>query len=188
MSKFTQNLWSDLMQEHGPAIANTSRPAPGRARRPRIIAGSTLALAGVGTALTLALSGTSALPALAVTRQPNGSVLVKVNVAESTQPWVLSADQKLAAMGIDEQIMVQTAPGAATVSGPVSCTPLGGANTPAGPPVKVLLGTNGTQVIPSGNTGAGTVHLKSCVYYKTVTQSGADNTGTGNTGTGTKAP
>jgi hypothetical protein len=59
-------------------------------------------------------------------------------------------------MGIDEQIMVGTQPGAAAVSGPVTCTPLGGANTPAGPPVKVLLGTDGTQVIPSGNTGAGT--------------------------------
>jgi hypothetical protein len=116
---------------------------------------------------------------LAVTLQHDGSVLVTVNVSESTQPWVLSADQKLAAMGIDEQIMVQTAPGAATVSGPVSCTPLGGANTPAGPPVKVLLGTNGTQVIPSGNTGAGTVHLRSCVYYKSVTQSGSGNTGSG---------
>jgi hypothetical protein len=179
MSKFTDNLWSDLMQEHGPAIATASRPAPGRARRPRIIAGSTLVLAGVGTALTLALTGTSALPALAVTRQQDGSVLVTVNVAETTQPWVLSADRKLAAMGIDEQISVQTAPGAATVSGPVSCTPLGGANTPSGPPVKVLLGANGTQVIPSGNTGAGTVHLSSCVYYKTVTQSGAGNTGSG---------
>jgi hypothetical protein len=114
-----------------------------------------------------------------VTRQHDGSVLVEVNVNESTQPWVLSADRKLAAMGIDEQILVSTQPGAATVSGPVACTPLGGVNTPAGPPVKVLLGKDGTQVIPSGNTGAGTVHLSSCLYFKTVRQSGAGNTGAG---------
>ena len=55
----------------------------------------------------------------------------------------------------------------------------GGWNTPAGPPVKVLLGKDGTQVIASGNTGAGTVHLSSCVYYKSVTRGGAGNTGAG---------
>ena len=178
MTKFTDNLWRDLAREHGPALAQADRREPGRPRRPRLIAGSTLALAAAGTALGLGLTATSATPALAVTRQHDGSVLVEVNVAESAQPWVLSADRKLAAMGIDEQIMVWTKPGAATVSGPVSCTPLGGANTPAGPPVKVLLGKDGTQVIPSGNTGAGTVHLSRCEYFKSVTP-GAGNTGTG---------
>jgi hypothetical protein len=185
MTKFVDNLWSDLVREHGPTLAHADRPEPGRAggarvlRRPRVLAGSTLGLAGVGAALLLALGGSAAPPAFAVTRQHDGSVLVKVNVAETTQPWVLGADRKLAAMGIDEQIMVGTQPGAATVSGPANCTPLGGANTPAGPLVKVLLGKDGTGVIPSGNTGAGTVHLSSCVYYKSVTHSGSGNTGAG---------
>jgi hypothetical protein len=183
MTKFTENLWSDLMQEHGPAIANASRPGPARGRRPRVIAGSTLALAGVGTALTLALSGTSAQPALAVTLEADGSVLVHVNVSQSTQPWVQSADRKLAAMGIDELIGLgpdSFKPGPATVSGPVSCTAMGGANTPPGPPVQVLLGTDGTQVIPANTTGGGgTVHLVSCTYFKTPT---TDNTGVSVTG------
>jgi hypothetical protein len=190
MTKFTDNLWRDLAREHGPALAQADRPEQGRARRPRVIAGSTLALAAAGTALGLGLTATSATPALAVTRQPDGSVLVKVNVEQKTQPWVQSADRKLAAMGIDEQIMVSTQPGAATVRGPVSCTPWG-KTTPPGPPVKVLLGTNGTQVIPAGITGAGTVHLSGCVYYKGVTQFGSGNTGksvtksgSGNTGAG----
>jgi hypothetical protein len=148
-----------------------------RARlRPRALAGSTLGLASFGAALVLALGGSAAAPAFAVTRQHDGSVLVKVNV-NAKEAWVLGADRKLAAMGIDEQIMVGYASGAAAVSGPVTCTPLGGANTPAGPPVRVLLGTDGTQVVPSSNTGAGTVHLGSCVYYKSVSQSGTVNTG-----------
>jgi hypothetical protein len=178
MTKFTDNLWRDLAREHGPALAHADRPQQGRARRPRVIAGSTLVLAAAGTALGLGLTATSATPALAVTRQPDGSVLVKVNVEQTTEPWVQSADRKLAAMGIDEQILVSAQPGAATVSGPVSCTPLGGVNTPAGPPVKVLLGKDGTQVIPAGNTGAGTVHLSGCEYFKSVTP-GAGNTGAG---------
>ena len=182
MTRYTDNLWGDLLREHGATLAHADRAEPGRPallRRPRVLAGSTLALAGVGTALTLGLTAATSTPALAVTRQHDGSVLVEVNVDESTQPWVLSADRKLAAMGIDEQIMVSTEPGAATVSGPVECTPLGGVNTPAGPPVKVLLGKDGTQVIPAGNTGAGTVHLSGCMYYKSVTRGGAGNTGAG---------
>jgi hypothetical protein len=190
MTKFTDNLWRDLAREHGPALTHADRPEPGWSRRPRVIAGSTLALAAAGTALGLGLTATSATPALAVTRQPDGSVLVKVNVEETTQPWVQSADRKLAAMGIDEQILINTQPGPAPVSGPVNCIPWNdtsktlrlaspGSLTPTGPPVKVLLGTNGTQVVPAGTTGAGTVHLSRCWYYKSVTQSGSGNTGPG---------
>ena len=35
MTKFTDNLWSDLVREHGPTLAHADRPEPGRARRPR---------------------------------------------------------------------------------------------------------------------------------------------------------
>jgi hypothetical protein len=175
----------DLAREQ--QAAHTNRPEPGRAggagvlRSPRALAGGTLGLAGVGAALVLALGGSAAPPAfgktaLAVTRQHDGSVLVKVNV-NTKKPWVLGADRKLTAMGIDEQIAVGYKPGAAAVSGPVDCTPLSGANTPAGPPVRVLFRTDGTRVIPSGNTGAGTVHLSLCVYYKSVRFNGSGNTG-----------
>jgi hypothetical protein len=175
----------DLAREERAGHANRPEPGRGRVPRPRLFAGGTLGLAGAGAALVLALSGTSAPPAFAVTRQHDGSVLVTVNVAQTTQPWVVGADRKLAAMGIDEQIMIGTKPGPAAAGGPVSCTPLAGVNTPAGPPVKVLLGTNGTQVIPAGNTGAGTVHLSSCVYYKSVRfpAAGNDSPSLGNSGT-----
>ena len=63
MTKFTENLWNDLAQEHGAALAQATRPGPGRARRTGLIAGSTLALAAAGTALGLGLTSTGSTPA-----------------------------------------------------------------------------------------------------------------------------
>jgi hypothetical protein len=183
MAKFTENLWNDLAQEHGAALAQATRPGPGRARRPRVIAGSTLALAAAGTALGLGLTSTSGstaaggirkvvTDAYTITDMSNGSVLVTINQTQSLP----QANQKLTAMGIHEQITIYMASGPAPVSGPVACTPAPGVS---GPPVKVLVGTNGTQVIGSGNTGAGTWHLRACSL---TGDSGSGNTG--NTGTG----
>jgi hypothetical protein len=186
MSKFTDHLWQDLVREHGPTLVQADRPQPGRAggrllRRPRVLAGSTLGLAGVAAALVLALSGTAATtPALAVTRQDDGSVLVKVN-ADVSGPWLAGADKKLAEMGTGEQIIVSYAPGPAPVSGPVTCKPMDRANPPQGPPVKVLFGNDGTQVIPANITGAGTAHISSCGRFQTPVPGGGN---TGNTGAG----
>src|SRR5262245_66193417 len=90
MAKFTENLWHDLAQEHGPALAQATRPGPGRARRPGLIAGSTLTLAAAGTALGLGLTSTSGstpaggikkvvTAAYTITEKSDGSVLVQVN-------------------------------------------------------------------------------------------------------------
>jgi hypothetical protein len=175
MTRFTDNLWRDLADEHGATLTQAHRPEPGRPaflRRPRVLAGSTLALAGAGTALVLGLGALSSTPAFAVTMNGNGSVLVTIN-QDSALP---QANAKLTAMGIHEQITIDMASGAAAVSGPVTCTPAPGVS---GPAVKVLVGTNGTQVIDSGNTGAGTWHLASC---QATGEDGSGNTG--NTGAG----
>jgi hypothetical protein len=175
MSKFTDHLWRDLVQEHGGTLMHAGRPEPGRAsllRSPRVLAGSTLALAGAGTALVLALGAASSTPAYAVTTNGDGSVLVTIN-QNSALP---QANAKLAAMGIHEQITIYMASGAAAVSGPVTCTPAPGVSNLQGPPVKVLVGTNGTEVVDSGNTGAGTWHLGACQL--------TGDTGSGNTGAG----
>jgi hypothetical protein len=82
-------------------------------------------------------------------------------------------------MGIHEKVAVFPKPGAATVSGPVPCTPVDGASKQQ--PVQVLLGTDGTQVIGSGNTGAGTWHLGSCVVFPA---SDKGNSGPGHTSNG----
>ncbi len=181
MTKFTDQLWRDLAQEHGPALAQAGRPGPGRARRPRprVLAGSTLALAGVGTAIALILTSTSSTPASAavtVAKVSDGSILVTLNKPGSQA--VAQADQKLAAMGLHEGIVIYMGSGPAAASGPVTCTPEPG--IPSQPTVKVLVGTNGTEVISPGtpdNTGVGTWHLKSCNLA-------SDTGGTGNTGAG----
>ena len=179
MTKFTDNLWRDLVREHGPTLAHADRPRPGRARRPRVLAGGTLGLAGVGAALVFVLSagGAAAPPAFAITKQGDGSVLVHLNQTQNL-PQV---NQKLTAMGTGEQITIYEAAGAAPVSGAVTCTPGPGAGPPK-TPVKVLQGTNGTEVISPGqtgdNTGVGTWHLARC----TVAPDSDTGPGTGNTG------
>jgi hypothetical protein len=184
MSKFTDRLWRELVQEHGPTLAHADRPEPGRARRPRVLAGSTLGLAGVGAALVLALSGSAAPPAFAITKEGDGSVLVKLNYDQNEN--LPQVNRKLTAMGTHEQVTIYMASGAAPVSGPVNCTPAPGASSLSGPPVKVLVGKDGTEVIGSGqsagNTGVGTFHLDHCVV---TGDTGSGNTGiAGNTGAG----
>jgi hypothetical protein len=187
MTKFTDRLWSDLAQEHGPALAVAGRSESRRARRPRVIAGGTLALAVAGTALGLGLTSAGGSPAAAggsevvtdaytITQSSSGSVLVQINQRESID----AANAKLKSM-IKEEVVVTTAAGPATTAGAVTCTP--GEPNMQGPTVKVLLGADGTQVITpgttGGNTGVGTWHLTACAVYPSA------DMGTGGTGTGT---
>jgi hypothetical protein len=110
MTKFTDNLWSDLMEEHGHTLDNTDPQPPRRRRRPRVLAASTLGLAGIGAGLVLALSGTAATsPALAVTKSSDGSVLVKLDYAQNQNLPQVNA--KLAAMGTNEGITIYMAKG-----------------------------------------------------------------------------
>jgi hypothetical protein len=157
--------------------------APGATRtrrarlRPRVLAGSTLGLVGVGAALVLALGGSTAAPAFAITNAADGSVLVKLNYnANENLPQV---NAKLAAMGLHERVTIFMASGAASVGGPVTCTQGAGATKP----VKVLVGTNGTETISAGqsagNTAEGTFHLVRCVVT-----GGNNSATTGNTGNG----
>jgi hypothetical protein len=179
MTKFTDHLWSDLAREHGATLAHADRREPGRARllrRPRVLAGGTLGLAGVGTALAIVLGAASAPAAYAVTTNSNGSVLVTIN-EETALP---QANAKLAAMGIHEQVAIYMASGAATVTGPVTCTPGPGANA-SGPPLEVLVGKDGTEVIAPGatvgNTGEGTWHLDHCALFGDTGSGNSGNTG-----------
>ena len=178
MTKFTDNLWRDLVREHGPALLEADRPEPRRTRvlrRPRVLAGSSLGLAGVGAALVLALGGSTAAPAWAVTKSNDGVVQVELNY--TTNQNLGQANAKLASMGLHEAVSIEMARGAATTSGAVSCSMGAGANTP----VKVLVGQDGTETIAAGqsagNTAEGSFHLDHCVV------SGGTGSGiSGNTG------
>ena len=189
MTKFTDNLWRDLARERGEALTQAGRPEAGRTRRPssRVIAGSTLVLAVGGTALGLGLTSTGSTSAttagsaatttiVTVAKINGGEILVTLNQPGSLA--IQQADKKLAAMGFHEGIVIYMGSGPASVSGPVTCTPVPG--IPNQPTVKVVVGTNGTEVVQPGttgdNTGVGTWHLNHCNL--------ASDTGTGNTGAG----
>ena len=143
--------------------------------RPRVLAGSTLGLAAVGVALVVALSGSTAPPAYAITRHDDGSVVVNINQLQSLP----DVNRKLNAMGINS-VTIYMARGAAAVSGPVTCAPAPGTDA-SGPTVRVLVGKDGTETISpgetAGNSGVGSWHLNRCVL--------SDHTGstiTGNPG------
>jgi hypothetical protein len=168
---------------HASATIDLAREerAPRTRLRVPVIAGSTLGLAGVGAALLLALGGTAATtPAFAITQDGNG-VLVHLNY--NTDQNLPQVNAKLAAMGTHEQIGIRMAPGAASVSGPVTCTPQPGVS---GPTVRVLVGTNGTETIAAGqsggNTAEGTFHLVSCGVYPANTSLSTLRGYTGNSG------
>jgi hypothetical protein len=184
MTKFTDNLWCDLAREHGAALTQTGRPRSGWIHRPRVIAGSTLALVAIAAVITLGLTSTGSTTAggtrvvtdaYTITQNSSGSVLVTINNKES----IIAADEKLNAM-LKEQVVLRMGSGPAPVNGPVTCKP-GVSNVP-GPPVKVLLGADGTQVIAPGttgdNTGVGTWYVAACYVYPTA------DMGTGGTGVG----
>jgi hypothetical protein len=165
MTRFTDNLWRDLAEEHGPALALADRPEPGPAhllRRPRLLAGSTLGLAAAGAAIVLGLGAATSTPAFAIATNPDGSVTVTMNHGDD----IVAVNDKLTSMGIHEQIIIRMAQGPAPASGPVACTPAPGTSNLPGPPLKVLVGKNGTDFIPAGatvgNTGEGTWHLGAC--------------------------
>jgi len=165
----------DLAREERTRAPATTR-APRTGLRARVFAGSTLGLAGIGAALVLLLGGTAATtPAFAITKDADG-VLVHLNYTSNQN--LPQVDAKLASMGIHENVGIQMAPGAATVSGPVTCIAGPGVS---GPAVRVLVGANGTETIAAGqsagNTAEGSFHLVSCVTSSNT----AGNTGyTGN--------
>jgi hypothetical protein len=167
VSKFTDHLWSDLVREHGATLAYTERPAPSRLRqtRSRVLAGSTALLAAIAVAVVLALGGSSAAPAYAITASGDGSVLVEINQLSSLP----DANSKLTAMGIHEQLEIFMKPGPATVRGPVECTTTPGV-TVNGPRLKVLVGAHGTDSIGGNHTpgvvGVATYHLDHCLVTR----------------------
>ena len=107
MSKFEDRLWMELVREHGPDLAQIRTPTR-RARRrprPRLLVGTTLGLAGIGTILALALGAASSSPAFAVTRNPDGTVTVRV----TRFGGIAGANARLAALGVRAKAVQVTA-------------------------------------------------------------------------------
>jgi len=178
----------DLAREE--QTAHAQRPEAPRAsvlRRPRALAGGSLGLAGVGAVVLLALGGTAATaPAYAITQKADGTVLVKINIFGHNT--LLAADRKLVDT-YHETVLINFAPGQASNTAPIDCAPTAdagapGAPMPPGPRVKLLVGTDNTFVVPSGNTGPGTYHLVSCNTYVSYPNGSTGSGNSGNTGNG----
>jgi len=80
MTQFADQLFTDLMREHGPTLAQTRPPEPGRHPAPRraLLAAGTGFVAVAATAGGLVASSGGGTPAYAVTTHPNGAVTLDV--------------------------------------------------------------------------------------------------------------
>jgi hypothetical protein len=112
MTKFEDQLYQQLMTEHGHRLPAEERPAPARrrVRRPVWLATGAAGTAAAATAAVMALGSAPALAAYSVT-QHNGSVTVAVNRPSG----VAGANTALHAMGA-RVVVVPVRPG---------CPPIG---------------------------------------------------------------
>jgi hypothetical protein len=101
MTKFADQLFGDLMREHGSTLARTRPPAPGRhiATRRTLLAAGTACVAVAGTAGALVAGGGT--PAYAVTKNPDGTVTLAVY----QESGIAGANAKLHQLG-DGQVVV----------------------------------------------------------------------------------
>ncbi len=81
MTKFEDQLFVELMAEHGHRLRAVTRPAPARrrVRRPVWLAAGAAGTAAAATAAVMALGGAPAYAAYSVTRHGDGAVTVSVS-------------------------------------------------------------------------------------------------------------
>ena len=100
MTKFADQLYEDLMREHGAALRSMPRPAtPARARRraarPAWVTAGLVTATGAAAGGFVVFGGAAA-PAYAVTRNANGTVSVAVKQASAID----AANARLKAIGV----------------------------------------------------------------------------------------
>src|SRR5215468_457819 len=106
MSKFEDRLWREVVRRHGADLAQMTRPPakPARRARPRILAGTSVALAVAGAVVALVLSAASSPPAFAVSRNSDGTYTVSLQKLAA----IHGANARLAALGIRARLVVVT--------------------------------------------------------------------------------
>ena len=111
MTKFTDQLFDDLMREHGPALAHTRVSATKRhlATRPVLLTAGASGLAVAATVGTLVAGGGT--PAYAVTAHPDGTVTLAVY----EQSGIAQANAKLHKLG-DRVVVVPVRSGCPSIN------------------------------------------------------------------------
>jgi hypothetical protein len=146
MTKFADQLFDDLMREHGPALAHTARPLTAKrhvtARRALLAAGGG-GVAAAAIVSTLVAGG--AAPAYAVTKNPDGTVTLAVY----QKSGIAGANAKLRDMG-DKQVVV--------VPVRAGCPGLDSLPAPAGAPAgRVAVRTSASANGPGSGQGDGSI-------------------------------
>ncbi len=121
MTKFADQLFTDLMREHGPALAQTRPPASGRhiASRPALLATATGFAAVAATVGGLLASG-GGTPAYALTTHPNGRVTLDVY----RESGIAGINTKLHQLGDGQVFVVPVEPGCPRPA-PPAVSPIG---------------------------------------------------------------
>ncbi|HUA48619.1 MAG TPA: hypothetical protein VMA77_25530 [Solirubrobacteraceae bacterium] len=159
MTEFEDNLWLEVVREHGQKLAGARRPVRRhrRATRPQLLAGTTVGLAAAASAAALLFGASTSPPAFAVTHNPDGTVTVKL-----MQPsGIAEANEKLAAMGVRARIAAQTKtpPKLVCPGGTVPTITFDPASIPSADELVIAPGQpgagNAAALKGGGNTGAG---------------------------------
>jgi hypothetical protein len=113
MTRFTDQLFDDLMQEHGPMLAGMKLPAaPKRHLAPRPV----LLTAGAGSIAVAVTVGTlvagGGTPAYAVTTHPNGTVTLAVY----QEAGIAGANAQLRRLGDDRVVVVPVGSGCPSIT------------------------------------------------------------------------
>jgi hypothetical protein len=108
MTKFSDQLFDDLMREHGPALTHARPPAHPRRRvtprRALLAGGGTLAVAAAIAGTLVARSGS---PAYAVTKNPDGTITLAVYQTSG----IAGANARLRQLGDKQVVVVPVEPG-----------------------------------------------------------------------------
>ncbi len=163
MTKFEDRLWRELVRRHGADLAHMTTPATRRARRarPRLLAGTSVALAVAGAAVALLLSAASSPPAFAVNRNSDGTYTVEIQKLAG----IHGANAKLAALGIRAKLVEVTQDCRVKALPPAAAHAMALAHSIAGkaaPQIAVdprRIPAGKWQVIPTYRV-AGTVHVE----------------------------
>lgn len=143
MTRFEDQLWADLVADHGDDLAHERVPSLSRRRRPLVLTAGGIGLAGAATAVALTLTATTgAVSAYAVTANPNGTVTITIKDLVG----IKGANEQLAKLGVPIRAVPITA------NCKTSAVP---------PPAGRSAGQSGKKVtggpeVPAGNGHAGT--------------------------------
>jgi hypothetical protein len=107
MTNFADQLFDDLMQEHGPALARSAPTRRHVASRRTVLATGTGFVAVAATVGGLMASGGGGTPAYALTTHPDGTVTLDVY----TQPGIAGINTKLHQVGDDQVVVVPVGAG-----------------------------------------------------------------------------